>query len=92
MSDSLGPSGLQHVHHQLPELAQMHVRQVGDAIQPTYPVIPFSSCLQSCPASGPFPMSQFFTSSGQSIEASASASVLPMNIDGLCWQSNVSAF
>ena len=42
-------------------------------------VIPFSSCLQSFPASGSFPMSQFFTSGGQSIGASDSASVLPMN-------------
>ena len=43
-------------------------------------VIPFSHCLQSFPASQSFPMSQFFSSSGQSIEASASASVFPMNI------------
>ena len=43
-------------------------------------VIPFSSCLQSFPASGAFPTSQFFASGGQSIGASASASVLPMNI------------
>ena len=43
-------------------------------------VIPFSSCLQSCPASGSFQMSQFFTSGGQSIGNSALASVLPMNI------------
>ena len=43
-------------------------------------VIPFSSCLQSCPASGFFPMIQFFTSLGQSIGATASTSVLPMNI------------
>ena len=43
-------------------------------------VIPFSSHLQSFPASGSFPMSQFFTSGGQSIVASASASVLPVNI------------
>ena len=41
---------------------------------------PFSSCPQSFPASGPFPMSQLFTSGGQSIGASASALVLPMNI------------
>ena len=41
-------------------------------------VIPFSSCLQSLPASRSFPMSQFFTSGGQSV--GASASVLPMNI------------
>ena len=42
-------------------------------------VIPFSSCPQSFPASGSFQMSQLFTSSGQSIGVSASASVLPMN-------------
>ena len=46
-------------------------------------VVPFSSCLPSFPASGSFPMSQFFTSGGQSIGASASASVLPMNIQAL---------
>ena len=44
--------------------------------------IPFSSCPQSFPASGSFPMSQLFASGGQSIEVSASASVLPMNIQG----------
>ena len=43
-------------------------------------IIPFSSCLQSFPASGSFPMSQFFASGGQSIGPSALASVLPMNI------------
>ena len=43
-------------------------------------VVPFSSCLQSFPASGSFPRSQFFASGGQSIGASASASLLPMNI------------
>ena len=43
---------------------------------------PFSSCLQSFLASGYFPMSQFFALSGQSIGALASASVLPMNIQG----------
>ena len=43
-------------------------------------VIPFSSHLQSFPASGSFPMSQFFTSGGQNIGVSASALVLPMNI------------
>ena len=43
-------------------------------------VVPFSSCLQSFPASGSFQMSQFFTSGGQRIGVSASASVLPMNI------------
>ena len=43
-------------------------------------VVPFSSCLQSFPASGSFHMSQFLTSGGQSIRVSASVSVLPMNI------------
>ena len=68
------------VHHQLPELAQTHIHQVGDAIQPSHPVIPFFSCLQSFPASGSFPKSQFFASGGQSTAASALASVLLMNI------------
>ena len=45
-------------------------------------VVPFSSRLQSFPASELFPVSQFFASSGQSIGATASASVLPMNIQG----------
>ena len=43
-------------------------------------IVPFSSCLQSFPVSGSFPMSQFFVSDCQSIGVSASASVLPMNI------------
>ena len=43
-------------------------------------VVPFSSCLQTLLASGSFQMNQFFTSGGQSIRVSASASVLPMNI------------
>ena len=49
---------------------------------PTIPssVIPFSSCFQSFPSSGSFPVSQFFESGGQSIGVSASASVLSMNI------------
>ena len=46
-------------------------------------VIPFSSCLQSFPASGSFPMSQFLAQGGQSIGVSASASVFPMNIQDL---------
>ena len=46
-------------------------------------VVPFSSCLQSFPASGSFPMSQLCASGGQSIGVSASALVLPMNIQDL---------
>ena len=45
------------VHHQLPEIAQTHVHRDTDAIQPSHPVVPFSSCLQSFPASGSFPES-----------------------------------
>ena len=45
-------------------------------------VVPISSCLQSFPAIGSFPRSQFFPSGGQCIKASASTSVLPMNIQG----------
>ena len=47
-------------------------------------VIPFSSCLQSFPASGSFPVSQFFVSGGQSIGLSVSGSVIPMNIQDWC--------
>ena len=76
------------VHHQLLKFTQTHVHWVGDAIQPSshyHPTIssslvPFSSRLQSFPASGSFQMSQLFTSGGRSIGVSASASVLPMNI------------
>ena len=68
------------VHHQLPELTQTHAHWVSDAIQLSHPVVPFSSCLQSFPTSRSFPMSQFFTSGGQSIGVSPSTWVLPMNI------------
>ena len=44
------------VHHQLLEFTQTHVHWVGDAIQPPHPVVPFSSCLKSFPASGSFQM------------------------------------
>ena len=68
------------LHHQLLELAQTHVHRVSNAIQPSHPVICLSSHLQSFPASGSFPVTQFFTSGGQRFGASVSASVLPMNI------------
>ena len=68
------------IHHQLPELAQTHVHRANDAIQPSHPLSPSPPHLQSFPALGSFPMSQFFAPSGQSIGVSASASVLPMNI------------
>ena len=61
------------VSQQLPELAQTLVHQVGNAIQPSHPVIPFS-CVQSFPASGSFPRSQFFTSGHQCMNFSFSIS------------------
>ena len=67
------------VHHQLLELAQMHVCQVGDAIQPSHPLSSPSATF-NLQASGSFLVSQFFTSGGQSIGVSALASVIPMNI------------
>jgi len=68
------------VLHHLPELLT-HVHWVGDAIQPSHPLSrPLSSCPQSFPAPGSFLMSWLFASGGQSIGASASASVLLMNI------------
>ena len=69
-----------HDQYQLLELVQTHVHQVSDAIQPYDSVIPISFCLQSFSASRSFPMSQLFESDGQSIAISASASVLPMNV------------
>ena len=83
MSDSLWPHGLQHAR--LPCLSASpgdcsDSRPLSWWCHPiiTSSVIPFSSCLQSFQASESFPMSQFFSSGGQSI--GASASVLPMNI------------
>ena len=78
MSNSLQPHGPALYH--LPECVQIHVHWVSDAIQPSHPVTPFFSCHQSFPASGSFPMSQLFASGGQSFGASASPSVLPLNI------------
>ena len=69
------------IREELPEPAQIHVHRVSDDIQPSHPlVIPFSSCLQSFPASGSFQMSQFFESDGQTFGVSALTSPFPMNI------------
>ena len=65
-------------HRQLPEFTQTHVHWINDVIQPIHPLVSFCSCLHSFPASGSFQMSQFFTSGGQTIRASAS--LPPMNI------------
>ena len=70
------------VHHHLLELTQTHVHRVRDATQPSHPVVPFSSCPQSLPASESFPMSQFFASGGQSTAVSALASFPPKKSQG----------
>ena len=85
MFDSLRPHGLQHARPPCPSptpRAYSNSCPLSQCCHPTISsfVAPFSSCLQFFPAPGPFPMSQLFTSGGQSIEASALASVLPMNI------------
>ena len=85
LSNSLRPRGLQHARLPCPSptpTVYSNSCPLSPWCHPTIlsSVIPFSFCLQSFPASGSFPMSQFFTSGGQSIGASASASVLPMNI------------
>ena len=87
MSDSMWPHRLQHTRLPCPSPTP---RACSDSCPSSWwchptvssPVTPFSSCLQSFPVSGFFPVSQFFTSDGQSIGVSASASVLPMNIQG----------
>ena len=69
------------VLHYLPEFAETHGVWVSDATQPSHLLLsPFSFCPHYFPASGAFPMSWLFTSSGQSI--GASGSVFPMNIQG----------
>ena len=83
----LRPHGLQHARPSCPSpssRASSNSCSLNRWCHPTISssVVPFSSCLQSFPASGSFQTSQFFTSGGQSIGVSASASVLPMNIQG----------
>ena len=85
MSDSLWPHGLQHSRLPCPSPTPGTCSNSCPSSRWCHPtisssVVPFSSHLQSFPALGSFPMSQFFTSGGQSIRVSASASVLPMNI------------
>ena len=85
MSDSLQPHGLQHARLACPSLSPWvcsNSRPLSQWCHPTISssVTPFSSCPRSFPASGPFPMGRLFKSGGQSIGASDSAPVLPMNI------------
>ena len=84
VSDSLWPHGLQHTRLPCPSPTPRACSNLCPSSQWCHPtisssVIPFSSCLQSFPASGSFLMSQFFPSGGQSIGVLASTSVLPFN-------------
>ena len=67
------------VHHQLPEFTQTHIRQVGDAIQPSHPLLSPSPPAPNPSQHESFPMSQLFTWGGQSIRVSALTSFLPKN-------------
>ena len=85
VSDSLWPHGLQYTRPPCPSpIPRVYSNSCPLSwwYHPTISssIVPFSSHLQSFPASGSFPVSQFFASGGQSIGVSASASVLPMNI------------
>ena len=68
------------VPHHLPEFAQVRVHCIGDAIQPSHPLMPSSPSALYLPESGTFPVSRLFTSNDQNTGASAAASVLPVNI------------
>ena len=85
VSNSLRPHGLQHARFPCPSPTPGACSNSCPSSWLCHPtisssVIPFSSCLLSFPTSGSFPMSQLFASGSQSIGASASASVPPMNI------------
>ena len=89
VSDSLRPHGLQHARPPCPSREFTCPPRVYPNSAPlsrwchpifSSSVVPFSSCPQSFPASGSFPVSQLFASGGQRTGASASTSVLPMNI------------
>ena len=85
LSDSLQPQGLQHARRPCLSQTPGTYSNSCPSRQWCYPtisssIISFSSCLQFFPASGSFPVSQFFASGGQSIGVSISASILSMNI------------
>ena len=88
VSDSLWPRDLQHARLPFPLLSPQVCSNSCPLSRWCHPtisssIVPFSSCLQSFPASGSFQVSWLFTSDDQVIGASASASVLPVNIQGL---------
>ena len=87
VSDSLWPHGLQYTRLPCPSLSPRVCSNSCPLSQWRHPTIsssvtPFSSCPQSFPISGSFPMSWLSISGGQSIGVSASTSVIPMNIQG----------
>ena len=98
VSNSLQPHGLQYARLPCPSPTPGTCSNSCSSSRWCHPtisssVVPFSSCLQSFPETGSFPMSQFFTSGGHSIGVSASASVFPMNIQDwfpLGWTSWIS--
>ena len=87
VSNSLCPHGLQHARPPCPSPTPRVCSDSCPSSRWYHPtisssVVPFSSFLQSFPASGSFPVSRLFASGGQNFGASASTSVLPMNIQG----------
>ena len=81
-SDSLRPRELQHARHPCPlptPRVQTHIHPVGDATQPSHPLLPPSPSALNLSQHQSFPVSQLFASGGQSIGVSVSVSVLPMN-------------
>ena len=88
VSYSLWPQGLQHTMrglpapHHLPKFAQLHVHCISDAIEPSHPLTPFSPSALNLSHIRTFPVSWVFASGDQNTWASASASVLPVNIQG----------
>ena len=97
MSDFLWPHWLQHSRFPCPSQTPRACSNLSSWSWWCHPtissVIPFSSCLQSFPASGSFQMSQFFESGGQSFGVSASVSVIPMKIQNwfpLGWTGQIS--
>ena len=90
MSDSLQPHDSQHTRPPCPSPTPGDYSNSCPSNRWCHPaisssVVPFSSCPQSLPASGSFPMSQLFAWGGQSTGVSASASVLPMNTQDWSW-------
>ena len=89
VSDSLRPHRLQHTRLPCPSPSPRACSNSCPSSRwchatISFSVILFSSCLQSFPVSGSFPVSQFFAPGGQSIRVSASASVLPVNVQDWC--------